>query len=116
MQLAAADEVVHHRPGVCDHCQQPLEGVAGQLKKRRQVHDLLEVRLVVREHLVEEVCCPSCQQMSRGSFPSGVESPVQYGPNLRALAVCLHEYQSVPLGRVRELLADLCACQVSEGT
>ena len=41
---------------------------------------------------------------------------MQYGPNLRALAVYLHEYQLVPLGRVRELLADLCGCEVSEGT
>jgi transposase-like protein len=41
---------------------------------------------------------------------------VQYGPQLRALAVYLHEYQLVPLARVSELLADLCACELSEGT
>jgi transposase len=116
MQVANPDEVVCHRPIVCAHCQQPLEGVAGQLKERRQVHDLPEVRLVVREHQVEEVCCPACQQVSRGSFPVGVEAPVQYGLKLRALAVYLHEYQLVPLARVSELLADLCACEVSEGT
>jgi hypothetical protein len=34
---------------------------------------------------------------------------------MRALAVYLHEYQLLPLARVRELLADLCACEVSEG-
>ena len=70
----------------------------------------------MREHQVEEVCCPACQQVSRGSFPVGVAAPVQYGPQMRALAVYLHEYQLVPLGRVSELLADLCACEVSEGT
>jgi len=41
---------------------------------------------------------------------------VQYGLKLRALAVYLHEYQLVPLARVSELLSDLCACEVSEGT
>jgi len=46
----------------------------------------------------------------------GVEAPAQYGPNLRALAVYLHEYQLVPLARVGELLSDLYACSVSEGT
>ncbi len=116
MQVASPDEVVWHRPLVCAHCQQPLEGVTGQLKERRQVHDLPEVRLVVREHQVEEVWCPACQQVSRGSFPVGIEAPVQYGPKVRALAVYLHEYQLVPLARVSELLADLCACEVSEGT
>lgn len=35
---------------------------------------------------------------------------------MRALAVYLHEYQLVPMARVSELLADLCACEVSEGT
>jgi hypothetical protein len=91
MQVASPNEVVHHRPLICTSCQQPLEGVAGQCKERRQVHDLPEVRLLVREHQVEEVCCPACQQVSRGSFPVGVEAPVQYGPHLRALAVYLHE-------------------------
>ena len=116
MQVASPDEVVRHRPLVCAHCQQPLEGVAGEVKERRQVQDLPEARLVVREHQVEQVWCPRCQQVSRGSFPAEVEAPVHYGPNLRALAVYLHAYQLVPVGRVSELLADLYGCQVSEGT
>lgn len=115
-RVVSPDEIVRHRPLVCAHCQHPLEGVAGRLKERRQVHDLPEIRLVVREHQVEEVCCPACQQVSRGSFPLGVEAPVQYGAQVRALAVYLHEYQLVPLARVRELLTDVCACEVSEGT
>ena len=116
MQITTPDEVVRHRPAVCCHCQQPLEGVPGSLKERRQVHDLPEIRLRVQEHQVEEVCCPACQQASRGSFPAGVEAPVQYGPNLRALAVYLHQYQLVPLARTCELLGDLCDCQLCEGT
>jgi len=68
---------------------------------------------VVREHQVEGVCCPACQQVNRGSFLVGGEAPVQYGPKVRALAVYLHEYQLVPLARVSELLFDLCACEVS---
>ena len=99
LQVASLNEVVHHRPLVCCDCQHPLEGVVGSLKERRQVHDLPQVRLLVREHQVEEVCCPKCQQVSAGNFPAGVEAPVQYGPNLRALAVYLHKYQLVPLAR-----------------
>ncbi len=82
MQRASPDEVVCHRPLVCGHCQQPLEGVTGTVKERRQIHDLPEVRLVVREHQVEEVCCPRCGQASRGSFLAGMQAPAQYGPNL----------------------------------
>jgi transposase len=116
MQVASPDEVLHHRPAVCKHCRQPLDGIAGELKERRQVHDLPEIRLMVREHHVEEVWCPGCGQASRGSFPAGVEAPAQYGPNLRALAVYLHQYQLVPQARTCELLCDLCDCQLSEGT
>jgi transposase len=116
MQVASPDEVLHHRPAVCKHCQQPLDGIAGELKERRQVHDLPEIRLMVREHQVEEVWCPRCGQASRGSFPAGVEAPAQYGPNLRALAVYLHQYQLLPQARTCELLCDLCDCQLSEGT
>jgi transposase len=70
----------------------------------------------VREHQVEEVCCPRCQQVSAGSFPAEVEAPGKSGPNLRTLAVYLHQYQLVPLARTCELLSDLCDCQLSEGT
>jgi transposase len=68
MQVASPDEVVRHRPLVCASCQQPLEGVAGQLKERRQVHDLPEVRLLVREHQVEEVCCEAVSAAESGNL------------------------------------------------
>jgi len=93
-----------------------LEAVAGQVKERRQVHDLPVMRVVVQEHQVEQVCCPACQHMNLGSFPQGVQAPVQYGPNVQALGVYLHQYQLVPLGRTCELLEDLYDCHVSEAT
>src|SRR6266704_6475244 len=51
------DEVVRHRPAVCQHCQHSLEEVAGRMKERRQVHDLPKIQLRVCEHQVEEVTC-----------------------------------------------------------
>lgn len=41
---------------------------------------------------------------------------MQYGPNVQALGVYLHQYQLVPLGRSCEVLADLYNCHVSEAT
>src|SRR5207249_9768594 len=97
---------------------QPLPAAVGRSSRKAQgtcarVHDLPEVRLRVSEHQVEEVQCPACQQASRGSFPAGVEAPVQYGPNVQALTVYLHQYQLVPLARTCELLWDLCDCPLS---
>jgi transposase len=110
------DTIVSHRPRECGHCHQPLEGVAGQVVERRQVQDLPVWRVEVKEHQVEEVVCPSCQQVSQGTFPAEVSAPAQYGPGVRALAVYLHQYQLVPMQRTCEVLSELCGCEVSEGT
>jgi transposase len=75
MQVTSPDEVVRHRPVVCAYCQQPLEGVAGQLKERRQVHDLPEVRLLVQEHQVEEVCCEAVSAGEPGKLSGGSRGP-----------------------------------------
>ena len=53
------DEVLHHRPQHCTHCQHPLEGIAGEVIERRQVQDLPPWKVVVSEHRVEQACCPA---------------------------------------------------------
>ncbi len=65
----------------------------GRVKEWRPVHNLPEMRLLVCEHLVGEVLCPACGQQNVASFPGGVAAPVQYGPNVQALAVYLHQGQ-----------------------
>jgi transposase len=110
------DEVVPHRPQVCRQCQADLSTVAGSVVERRQVLDVPEIRLLAHEHQIEAICCPHCHTTSRGSFPAAVSAPVQYGPNLQALAVYLHQGQLLPTARTCEVLAALCGCQLSEGT
>jgi transposase len=44
LQVAKPDEIVHHRPATCVHCQQSLEAVTGQLKECRQGQDLPAMR------------------------------------------------------------------------
>jgi transposase len=115
-QIAAPDVQVRHRPAVCRTCQCPLEGVAGQVVERRQVHDLPPLTLVVTEHQVEVVCCPQCQQVTRGAFLQGVSAPAQYGPGMRDLAVYLNQYQLLPEARTCEVLADLLGGALSDGS
>src|SRR5260370_20851975 len=110
------DEVVKHRPMVCQHCQHPLAEVAGGVKESRQVHDLPEMRLRVCEHHVEEVPCPVCGQASVGRFPAEVSAPVQYGPHVQALTVYLHQGQMVPMARTCTILDEVCGCALSQGT
>ncbi len=105
------DEVFQHRPQRCAGCQYPLEEVEGDVIERRQVQDLPPWKLVVSEHQVEQVRCPQCQQVSRGTFPAEVSAPAQYGVHVRALAVYLYQAQFVPAERTCEALAELCGCE-----
>lgn len=114
--VAHPDAVVRHRPKVCSQCHADLSAVSGRVTERRQVLDVPEVRLMAQEHHIEAICCPTCQTTSQGSFPAAVSAPVQYGPNLQALAVYLHQGQLLPTARTCETLAALCGCHISQAT
>ena len=116
VMVEQADEVVRHRPQVCSQCHADLSDVPGNVAERRQVLDLPEIRLLAHEHRIEAICCPTCHTTSLGSFPASVSAPVQYGPNLQALAVYLHQGQLLPTARTCEALAAICGCHLSEGT
>ncbi len=50
------------------------------------------------------------------SFPEGVSRPVQYGPNLKANAVYMSQYQLIPYDRVRDHFQDQMHIPVSAGS
>jgi transposase len=110
------EEEVCHRAQVCSQCGEDLSAIPGTITERRQVLDVPEIRLLAQEHQVEAISCPSCHKNNLGSFPDGVKAPVQYGPNLQALAVYLHQGQLLPTARTCEALAAICGCQISEAT
>jgi transposase len=116
MQVQVPDCVIVHRPKQCEACQSDLRQELGTVKERRQVHDLPDLRLQVQEHRVEEICCPACQHLTRGTFPISIEAPAQYGPRVQAVAVYLSQFQLLPLGRICEALEDLCHAQVSQAS
>jgi len=116
VQAVAPDVVVRHRPAVCRVCQSSLDEVEGQVVERRQVQDLPPLKLVVTEYQVEAVCCPQCQQITRGTFPPEVSAPAQYGPGVRAWAVYLNQYHLLPEARTCEVVADLLGCSLSDGS
>jgi transposase len=50
------------------------------------------------------------------SFPEGVSRPVQYGPNLKANAVYMSQYQLIPYDRVRDHFQDQMHIPVCAGS
>jgi transposase len=107
------DQVVIHRPNQCEACQCELGGGEGQIKERRQIHELPVLRLVVTEDQVEILTCLRCQHQTAGTFPNDVPAPAQYGPRVQALAVSLSQYQLLPMERIGEVFKDLLSCSFS---
>lgn len=115
------DRVRVHSPALCAGCQAVLDGVAARGYERRQVVDLPPVRLEVSEHRAAEKMCPHCQHTTRGIFPAGVTTTVQYGAGIKALAVYLLTYHLLtyhllPYDRTSALLGDLFGHAPAKGT
>jgi transposase len=112
----APDQVIEHRPERCAACGERLTPADTTSVERRQVHDLPPLRVSVTEHRIHACVCPVCQSATRATFPDGVDAPVQYGPQIKALGVYLSCYQLLPFARSCQLLHDLLGVCLSPGT
>lgn len=116
LQVERPDTVVTHAATACGQCGAALAAAPVVKRERRQVMDLPPIQPQVTEHQVLHECCPECQAVTSGQFPPDVTQPIQYGPDVRALAVYLQEYQQLPFERTQEFFQDVCHLPLSEGT
>jgi transposase len=105
-QVARPDREVWHEPGGCGWCGAALPGRPVTGVERRQVFDLPPVRAEVTGHqLIEREC--ACGHRTRAAAPEGAEAPVQYGPRIVAVIVCLYIGQFLSKKRTAQALAEL---------
>jgi transposase len=112
------DQIVVHRPECCPDCQFCLAGVSPSHDAlcRRQVFEMPEPRVVVTEHRSACVTCPACGKHCRGSFPQGIDQPVQYGPNLLGFATYLNGVHLLPFDRCAQVVRDVTGVPFSPGS
>lgn len=109
------DEVIDHVPHYCQVCEEGLGNVASLMAERRQVVDLPPIQPIYTEHRAYRKICP-CGNIARGSFPSHVKGPVQYGPGLESLVGYLSVRQYFPYQRMKECFHDIFNVDISEGS
>lgn len=112
---AHVDTVIDHPlPQHCE-CGATLAGASARLHEQRQVIDIPVANYHVTEHRTWQTRC-SCGRVHQSDFPHEVTEVVQYGPNVRALAVHLTHGQLLPLARSAQLISELYGLSVSPGT
>lgn len=113
--LQPTERIDHPLPEHCDRCHHALPLQDTLVEERRQVFDVPVAAFDVVEHRTLSVRC-QCGQLHTSAFPASVTDPVQYGPNVKALAVHLTQGQMLPYARAAELIRDVYGLAISPGT
>src|SRR3984885_16234341 len=92
-QVANPDRIEPHETDRCRHCRSGLTPAMITGVAKRQVFDLPEPRLEVTEHRASIYDCAGCGGRTTADFPQGVNSPAQYGPRVKAVAIYLNVQQ-----------------------
>ena len=111
-----ADIVIKHEMVECKVCGNKLSEVEGEIDEKRQVYDLLVIKVQVTEHQMEKKQCPHCHLVSVSKFPKSIGYWVQYGENIKGLITYLSQYQLIPSQRVEELMKEVFSCEIRQGT
>ena len=105
-QTAHPDKIINHDADECPNCQNSLKTIAPTRFFKRQVFDIPDPQIQVTEHQISLKAC-ICGTQVKGSFPSHVKAPVQYGPRIQALAPYLMHQQLIPEDRLSDLFHDV---------
>jgi transposase len=99
----------------CDVCGEGLNKVAAHSHERRTKIDIVFEKIL--EHYdAEKKICPNCDSEVKGTFPSDMHGPLQYGDGIKAYIINLLVCQMVSLNRVQKMVKTLIGTLISEAT
>lgn len=117
--MSDPDDVLKHLPDGCESCSnlsKCMERRACVVEKRHVLDAIVSVH-VTEHQRIEMIKCPFHDgQTLAGTFPENVLATVQYGDNLKALAVTLNTVGMVSIKRTHEILGGVFSIPISTGT
>lgn len=114
-QVKNADRVIKCNPKICT-CGHEFKNDELRISERRQVLDLPVPKLEATEYQIYKAICPDCGAEHKGTVPEGVNAPVQYGNNIKALAVLLNVHYKLPFKKIQSLFNDMFGYPLNEST
>ncbi len=116
MLMATSDEPIVHRPKACKGCPYENECVSCGRSAIRNVIDV-EIKTTIVPHYTESYVCPlEKHQVISGEFPDSINSSMQYGTNVQALAIALNTEGMVGVQRTHDILSSVLGLPISVGT
>ena len=112
--VSTPDIIEQHIPEYCHKCGKDISELPYELAGKRQVIDLPEIKVQVREHQIYKRKC-SCGHETISKYPPSIKAPVSYGGNIESLIGYFHTRQYLPFKRMQELLNDVFHVPISEG-
>lgn len=115
-QSEHVDKVEVANLATCPDCGANISKVEGKVAERRQVIDITLSRKWITEYISFEKECPVCGKKVRAPFPEGVNAPVCYGANLKAMVVYLVEEMNASTNKVKSFLSEVFSIDLCEAT
>ncbi len=113
--VATPDEVVKLSPDFCNRCGSSLSNTPSEYLSKRQIADIPPIDVKYTEYQIYKTTC-ACGCENKSEFPSGVNSPISYGPNIQSHIAYLHTRQYVPYQRMEELFGSIFNVKLRQGT
>jgi transposase len=116
-QVENPSRIIDHCPPACAGCGGTLGVEQSTGHKKRQVFDIPKPQPIeVTEHRVHCCQCAHCGAKTDAAFPGDVTAPTQYGANIAAAVVYLHQWHLVPEDRLAELMRDVFGVNLTSAT
>ena len=115
-QSSTPDNIVDLEANYCNHCGCDIKDEISVSHTKRQVIDIPPITAEITEYRNHTKVCPKCGHKQSSSYPSGVNSSTQYGPNIESFIAYNYAYQYISYKRIQEFFKQIFNTHISQGS